>query len=167
MHNEQEQPVIVQGPDTVMGVLAQFSTSAEGIAKFSQLVINEVEEGRVDPLDVAIQMKTLEKIVERVGGVLKKYYVSEAEKHGGKPFGWKGAEISVQEVGTKYDYSQCGDPRWNDLTKIIEQAIEQRKELEDFLKHLKGTTVEVIEGEAVSLRPPLRTSSTGIKISIR
>jgi hypothetical protein len=154
-------------PDNVIAVLEQFRPSAEGVEKFSQLVITEVEEGRQDPLKVALYMKTLEKIVKNVSERLSEHYLREAQKYGEKTFKHLGADISVGEVYTAYDYSACKDPVWSDLEKIIISAGEQMKEREKLLKTLTKPFVEVIEGEAVTINPPVRKSREGIKISIK
>lgn len=158
---------IAVSPDSVMGVLDQFVTSEEGIARFAYLVTTEVEEGRVDPLKVALYMKTLEKIGEIVGKKLSEYYLREAEKYGAKQFAFNGAEISVGPVSTTYDYTVCNHPGWNDLTKLINEATTQRKDIEALLKTLKSPQVLVIEGEAVEVQPPVKNQKDGIKISIK
>ncbi len=152
---------------SALAVLEQFSTSAEGIKLFSHLVVNEVEEGRADALQVALFMKTIEKIKEEVNAKLGRHYVTAAEKYAEKIIKYRGAEISLGEVGTKIDYASSGHPGWNDLTRIIEEATKQRKEIEDFLKVIKSPQVIVIDGEAVEVKPPVRSSTTGIKISIK
>lgn len=154
-------------PSSALAVLEQFSTSAEGIAMFSNMVITEVEEGRADALRVALFMKTLDKIKERINEKLGRHYLSAAEKYPEKVIKLHGAEITIGELGTKIDYASSGHPGWADLTRIIEEATKQRKEIEDLLKTLKSKQVLVIEGEAVEVRPPARTSTTGIKISIK
>lgn len=165
---EIEQSIPVQA-STVLEVLDQFSTSAEGIAKFSHLVKQEVEEGRADALRVAIYMKTMEKIVKDVNEGLSRHYLDEASRQtsNDKPFEFRGATISFAEHGVKYDYSKCGHPGWNDLTKIIEHAIEQRKEIEALLKVIKGPTDLIIEGEPLTVTPPVKSGKAGINISIK
>jgi len=154
-----------QGP---LSTLQLFGTSKESIALFSDLLIREVEEGRVDALKVAIALKSIEKIQERVGEVLKPYYLSEAQKHSAeKPYDSSGAEIQVGENGVKYDYSGCGHPEWTRLQALIEEAIRQQKEPEALLKALRSEQTLVIEGEAVTVRPPVKKGSLGIKIKIK
>lgn len=155
------------GPASAIGVLNQFSTSAEGINRFSRLVGVEVEEGRENPLKVALVMKTLEKIVKNVNDSLSAYYLREATKYSEKTFNYAGAEITVGDVATSYDYASCGDPVWNDLQKIVAHASEQMKEREKTLKTLTRPMVEVIDGEAIEIKPPVRKSKEGIKISIK
>ncbi len=158
---------IADNPSNVLAVLDQFATSAEGIAKFSFLVKQEVEEGRVDALRVALLMKTLEKIKDDVNKGLAQHYLSEAGKYGDKPFDYRGATISFADHGVKYDYSKCGHPGWNDLTKIIDQATEQRKEIETMLKTFKSPQDLIIEGEGITVNPPVKSGKAGINISIR
>lgn len=164
-NNEKEFGVsyMVGAPDNVISVLEQFSTSAEGIAKFSHLVITEVEEGRIDPLKVALFMKTMEKIKERVNERLHKYYVSEAGKYGEKPFDHLGAEISVGEVGGRFQFTGC-HPEWDGLQRIIDSALEQQAPLEALVKALKTPTDIRIEDELVTLKPPVKV---GAKMSIK
>lgn len=156
-------------PDNVVAVLEQFSTSKEGINKFSQLVIDEVKEGREDALKVALFMKTIKEIAEGVNKELADDYLKEASKYGEKSFSHLGAEISVAPVYTAYDYEACNDPVWNDLMRIVINAGEQMKEREKFLRALPGSTTIVIEntGEAVTIVPPVKKQREGIKISIR
>lgn len=158
---------IAESPESALTLLEKFTTSKEGVARFAAIVINEVEEGRVDALRVALFMKTLEKIKESVNEVLDKYYVSEARKYGEKPFDFRGAQFQVGDVGVKYDYSTCGHPGWNDLEKIIVSATEQQKEIEPLLKALTAPAVLVIEGEAVTVNPPVRKGKQAIKITIK
>lgn len=154
-------------PDNVVSVLEQFSTSKEGIEKFSSLLIQDVYNGNVDPLKVALFMKTLEKIKEAVNEQLGARYVVEAAKYGDKPFLHLGAEISVGEVGVSYDYSACNHPGWNDLTMIIQKATEQRKDIEATLKSLKAPMDIRHEDELVTVYPPHKKGKESIKIQIR
>lgn len=154
-------------PSSALAVLEQFSTSAEGIAMFSNMVITEVEEGRADALRVALFMKTLDKIKERINEKLGRHYLTAAEKYPEKVIKLHGAEITIGELGVKIDYASSGHPGWKDLTRIIEEATKQRAEIEEFLKVIKSPQVIVIEGEAVEVKPPVRRGTTGIKISIK
>ena len=78
-----------------------------------------------------------------------------------------GNKITKAEHGTKYEFENCNHPGWNDLTKIINNAIEQRKEIEATLKTLKAPTTLVFEDEIVTVNPPIKKSTSGINISIR
>lgn len=168
MENGYEVKYIAEGPSSPLALLEQFATSAEGIAKFSHLVIAEVEEGRVSALKVALLMKTVEKIKDQINDTLGKHYRREAETYGEKPFAFNGAEISLADHGVKYDYSECGHPELEQLTKQIEEATAQRKVKEDLLKALKAPMEILLEGgEVVTIKPPTRKAKAGINISIK
>lgn len=155
-------------PDSVIAVLDQFSTSLAGVEKFSQLVIAEVEEGRQDPLKVALYMKTMEKIVERVNKALPEHYLREASKYGQKTFSHLGAEITIKDTSVKYDYSACGHPPYNQLVKIKEETERQMKDLEATLKTLKAPQEMLFEGgEVATVNPPAVFRKEGIAISIK
>jgi hypothetical protein len=162
--------VVAEDGSSAIALLEKFTTSAEGIALFALKVITEVEEGRVDPLRVALFMKTMEKIKERVDEKLKAHYLNEAEKNCGgnvKTFKYRGAEITVGAVKTEYDFTDCGHTGWNDLTKIINEATAQRKEYEATLKTLTGPTGMILDGEPLMIKPPVKKQVDGIKISIK
>lgn len=158
---------VVIVPDNVVSVLEQFNTSKEGIEKFSSLLIKEVYEGNIDPLKVALFMKTLDKIKDIVNERLGARYVVEASKYGDKPFNHLGAEISIGEAGINYDYSTCNHPGWNELTSLIDNATKQRKEYEATLKTLKEPMTMIHEDEVVTVNPPFKKSKEVIKISIK
>ena len=167
MENHEE--AIIDGrPQTVMAVLDQFATSAEGIEKFAHLVITEVKEGREDPLKVALLMKTMEKIGEIVNNELRGSYVSEAEKYGTKPFKLHGAEISIGEVGGRWNFSNCGHPDWEFYDQQIHSSAQSQKKVEELLKAIHGPTDLIVDGEGVTVKPPVKVGAkTGIKISIK
>lgn len=164
---EQVQYIAVP-PDNAIAVLDQFVTSAPGIEKFSRLVIAEVEEGRQDPLKVALYMKTLEKIVQRVNKACPEYYLREAGKYGEKTFAFAGAEITVKDVSVRYDYSVCNHPPYQQLAKLREETERQMKDIEATLKTLKSPQEMLFEGgEVATVNPPAVSRKEGIAISIK
>lgn len=163
-----EPQYIAVQPDNVLAVLDQFSTSAEGVEKFARLVIAEVEEGRADPLKVALYMKTIDQIRERVTRGTAEYALKEASKYGEKTFPFHGAEITVKDVKVEYDYSVCGHPPYDQLVKILEETRRQMKDIEATLKTLKSPQEMLFEGgEVATVRPPAVFRKEGIAISIK
>ena len=75
----------------------------------------------------------------------------------------------MSELSTKYDYFNCQDVAWNDLTKQITELTEKRKEREAMLKTIKEpiTLVDEPTGETWTLNPAIKTSTSGIKITIK
>lgn len=156
-------------PSTAMGVLELFSTSRTGIDVFSDQVIQAVQAGEVNPLKIRIWVKTMEEIIDRIKKETNEHQLKEAEKYPEKSFEYAGAKIEKSELGTKYDYTVCNDPVYTQLQKIVEEANRQVKERETFLKSLKEPLVTVDEGsgEVARILPPLKKSTTGLKVSIK
>lgn len=79
-----------------------------------------------------------------------------------------GTKIELAEVGTKYNYDNCGDNEILELQreeKILSDKIKARQE---FLKSLPVTGLEVLtaDGELVKIYPPSKTSTSSIKTTI-
>ena len=77
----------------------------------------------------------------------------------GKMLSSSGAQLSIMEAGTKYDYST--DPTWRELNMIAEDAIEARKARETLLKAIpSGQTLMNSEGEITAFAPIKTSTST-------
>ena len=80
-----------------------------------------------------------------------------------------GIKFSLAEVGTSYDFSNCGDFEWNELNNQIKDLKEQLKEREKFLKGIKGSViigvVDKETGELVNkeIYEPVKTSTSSFK----
>jgi len=77
-----------------------------------------------------------------------------------------GAKLEAREVGTVYDYT--GDPVWVQLNGEIKGLQSKLKEREAFLKTLKEplTTVDHDTGEAITITPPVKRSTTALVITL-
>ena len=154
--------------ENAISQLTIFNTSKTGIEKYVNQCIHEVEAGILEPLHMAVYLKTMEKIVEGIQKGIKEAALTEAQKYE-KSFDFHGARIEQTELGTKYDYSTCQDIAWNKLDEEIKLLSEKKKQREAFLKTVKDgmTLVEEETGETWKVFPPLKTSTTGIKITIK
>lgn len=97
------------------------------------------------------------------------YLISEVAKYGKGMTTSSGTKLELAEVGVKYDFSQCNDPRLVELEAdlvFLEETIKQRK---DFLKALSPSGVSVLDqetGETITLYPPSRSSKSSVKTTI-
>src|SRR3990167_489829 len=134
--------------EKAISTITNFVTSKDGITKFVNQCVSEIEAGLIDPLHMSIYLKTMEKIIKGIQAKIKASALTEADKYG-KSFDFRGAKIDVSELGTKYDYTNCKDIVWNDLTKKITELTERRKEREAMLKTVKEpmTLVDPDSGE--------------------
>lgn len=158
-----------QLPKTETGVLQQFSTSLTGINVMSDQLIEAVKSGELDPLTVRIQIKAIEMVLERVNRETTQNQLTAAAKYPEQKFEFLGASIQKAEHGTKYDYAGCGDTIYEELAKVANKANEALKVRCEFLKALKEPLriVDESTGEIVLIHPPVKTSTSGLNVSIK
>jgi len=143
--------------------------SKEEQSVLSSAMISSVLEGEIDPIKAVVQAKSL---VETLTLFLKDKGVNdlvlrEVEKYGKQTS--KGATISIKEVGSKWDYSECGDPIYNRLSAQKAEIEEKLKEREVLLKATKEPRTEVDEetGEVYTVNPPSKSSTTSYAITFQ
>lgn len=155
-------------PTHATGVLQLFSTSRTGIDVFSDQIIQSVKEGETSPLQVRVWIKTMEEIIDRVKTETNANQVTAAEKYPENKFEFAGAILEKADFG-KYDYSVCGDPEWEEASADENTSGDKRKAREALLKTLQAP-IDVLDrrtGEVVTIKPPLKKSNPGLKVSIR
>lgn len=156
-------------PNSPVGVMRQFSISKTGIDVFSDGLIQSVQEGELDPLELRAMVKALEIILERVNKATQDNQVTAANLFPGSKFEAFGVEFTKADTYTKYDYSVCNDPVYDQRLKIATEAAEQLKERENFLKAVLAPfkTIDESTGEVVTIHPPKVNRTAGLKCSIR
>lgn len=144
--------------------------SKEEQAVLSSAMINSVLDGEIDPIKAVVQAKSL---VETLTLFLKDKGVNdlvirEVDKYG-KQTSKDGATIAIKEVGSKWDYSECGDPIYNRLSSQKADIEEKLKEREALLKSTREPRTEVDEetGEVYTVNPPSKSSTTSYAITFQ
>lgn len=127
-----------------------------------------IEDGSIDALRVMIELKKLENQMALVRDVAAKVAADEAAKFGQKSFNYHGAKIELAELATKYKYDNCNYPPFIRANEKAKEASEAVKASEAWLKSLKGKTefIDPETGEICEVLPPVKTSTTGIKITL-
>jgi hypothetical protein len=158
-----------EAPTSALGTLMLMPSTQTQVDVFSDMIIQSVKEGEINPIELLVQLKALEKATERIVKEIKENVLTEASKYPGNSFDFKGNKIERAELGTKYDYSKCNDPIWENLDSKASAASNDKKDRETFLKAIKDkeTIVDPNTGEVVTIYPPLKTSTTGLKVSIK
>ena len=80
-----------------------------------------------------------------------------------------GTKIECAEVGTKYNFDNCGDVKWQLLKHQVDSASASLKQREDFLKSIPQGGVDVLDdlsGEVYHIDPPIKTSTSSYKVTI-
>ena len=129
---------------------------------------SEILAGNENPLKIAKLLKVLEEIVKtlREDLEIKELILKEAEKYTEKTIKNYGAEFCRKEAGVGYDYTECNDNQWNELSQKIHELSLQKKEREQFLNKITPEIV-VFNDEGVRIEPPLKTSQTIVSVSIK
>lgn len=156
----------ISKPSELLGLMASTSTQ---IDVFSDGIIQSVKGGDLNPLHALIQLRAMEQASKRILSEIKENLLTEANKYPEKSFTFMGNEITKAEHGTKYEFSNCGDPVWEMLDQQKDSIAKSIKEREDFLKALKSPleTLDKLSGEIVTLSPPTKTSQSGLTVKIR
>ena len=150
--------------------LAKIAQSPITYVEINNLIYDmkvELLSGEYNPLDVELQLKAMEETIKQLRSDedIRQFVLSEAEKHG-KSFEWRGAKMSIREVGVKYDYASSGDSEWAILDARIKELTEKRKAREKFLQNIPEMgTVSPETGETIYR--PAKTSTTSIAVTLK
>jgi hypothetical protein len=152
-----------------MSVINLMPSTSDEVNRFANNLIQLVKNGEENPLAVLVQIRAMEKAFKIITEKIKENYISEADKYPGDKFQFKGNDIQKGDVYTSYDYSVCGDPIWSQRKSILDMAKNLLDEREDFLRSLREpmTIVDDESGEVATVRPPLKKTTPGLKISIK
>ena len=142
-------------------------TGREQVELMHQEFRIQIEEGNINPLEFAIKARMIIKALEQTLTDTQYLAIGEQEKHG-KTAEMFGAVAEIYEAGTKYDYASCNDVEWVILKENVERATEMLKAREKWLRSLtKPENVVDGNGEIVTITPPLKSSSTTLKVTIK
>ena len=129
---------------------------------------DQIMSGEQSPLKTAVHLKALEELIKklRTDEQIQSYTLDEALKEGTNTFKMYGAEIQIKEMGTKYDFSGCNDSLLGGLYGELHVLKKKISDRENMLKSISEDSPAVsMEGEI--LNPPLKTSKTGISITLK
>jgi hypothetical protein len=156
-------------PNSAYGVMRLLPDTKQGVEIFARQLVSAVHNGEVNPIQLKALFKIMEKVSEKVDEAIKDNLLKEADKYSEKKFNAYGFEIEKAEVGTKYDYSVCGDTVFEQRQCALEAAKRSLDERVAFLKALKEkiTVVDEMTGEVVEVRPPLKKSTEGLKFTMK
>lgn len=157
---------------TTTSILSLFETTKEQRQSFVSDVIEKINSGHVDPLLIHLQVKCAEDIIKGLNGNddYKKALLEASENQGQRSFVFHNAKFEIKETGVKYDFSKCEDPVLAELHKQQEELGKKVKEREAMLKTLseKGVIVVIEEtGEAVTVYPPAKSSTTSVAVTLK
>lgn len=152
--------------DTALSTISALPSEKLELAQFTRMLKSEILCNDRDPLLILKQLKFIEKTIADIlsDSDIEDHFLTEAEKYKEKTIDHLGIKFTIQEVGTKYLYTESGDQIYNDLKKEQENISEKVKAREMYLKTLpEEGAVCPVHGNFLT-RPP-KTSKT--KVSVR
>ncbi len=156
-------------PDTPSSVLQLLNADKSALEKFANSIIQDVKEGRENPLQIKILIKKYEYVLNEIKENIKVNVNTETAKYGDKEFEYGGAKCHYTPVNTEYDFSVCGDSLRQKLFIDSVEANYKLKERETFLKSLTDTITIINEetGEMETISPPQKKQSYGLKVTLK
>ena len=156
-------------PDTAISVMELFSPTKQGVENFTKQVAENVKDGYVNPLRVALLCNTMKSAAESIRKAIKENEKKEAAKYGEREFEYFGAAMHYTATKTEYDYAACEDVILNDLemqASSIQEKIKRRKEL---LKTIGEPTpmIDPTSGQSYMAYPPIKKSEMGLKVTLK
>ena len=155
---------------STVNILSLFETTKAERASFVSDVISRLNDGVADAIKVHLQVKAMEDVVKSLNDNKEyKALVLDAAEKNGKKFTYQNAEFSIREVGTKYDYSNCGDSILAADQEQLDLLAEKVKARQKFLQAIGTEGLDIIteDGEALKIYPPSKTSTTSVAVSLK
>jgi hypothetical protein len=158
-----------QLPDNPSSLMNLMPSTGDQVNSFAQGIIRAVKDGEENPLNVMLQIRAMSKAFEVIKEKINENVITEADKYPGTTFTYRGVELAKGDVKTEYDYETSGDTIWEQRKADFDAAKARLSERESFLKGLKEpmTIVDELTGEIVTIRPPVKKTTPGVKFYIR
>jgi hypothetical protein len=146
-------------------------SNRDKVAKLTSNIRTQILDGELNPLEAAIILKGMEDMVStlRKDILIQDATLQELEKYGAKNVSFGGAKFQIKEVGTTYDFSQCGDPVYCQIKHDADVWAEKVKAREAFLKSVPVggvTAIDETTGEFLFINPPAKRSRTGYAVTL-
>jgi hypothetical protein len=178
--------IIDQVPEKVelSEVLPLFETTKLQRQEFATSIIQRIENGEVNALEIHLQLKAMEDIITQLTSTdekknknvegAKKFrdMLMEAHKNfgsGAKTFEFHNAKFTQMEAGSKWHYENCEDPVLTELINQQEAIKGKVDERQKFLQNVPESGMPIItaDGEAVTVFRPYKTSTTTISVTLK
>jgi len=147
--------------ETTLTKLEVLPMTKDAIKSFVDTVANEVNNGDIDALKLAVYLKSLEETIKAIKShyVISDAITEAADLYPEQKFVIFGAEVQKSKR-TTFDFSVCNDPVYNGLVKEQEQTKEVIKAREMVLK----SGIDPSTGEQFTKPVPVTTEFLTIKL---
>src|SRR5574344_274744 len=145
-----------------LAILKKMPQSKKEVKLFAENLINSIQWGEINPLELDGRLKALEEVVSMVrkSEEMKEGLLTEAENKE-KSFNYGRFSFQKKEIGVKYDFSVCDDQVLEHLEKTSEKLNEEIKARKEFLKTIQPG-VACFDENGIQLFPPAKTSTSTV-----
>lgn len=144
------------------------SLSKEGIREAVNSVKSNVLDGNADALDVLIVSKKIQEYGKQLEEQVRPIAEEKSRFQRGEVYSRFSVDVSEKVVGSKIDYSSCGDPEWDSLQQTLMDIKDAIKTRENFLSGVsEPTTIVTKDGEVVTINPPIKSGRLGLSLTIK
>lgn len=150
----------------------QFPTTKTEQKKLVSAMVAAIESGELDVLKIEATMKSMEDVIKdyRKNDRVREILLDEVSKYPKGIAEVYNATFQTKETGVKYDYSNCGHLKYNEIVEQINNLTDEKKELEGIMKaHGEKSWVmtDAETGESYEVNPPFRTASTQVVVTLK
>jgi hypothetical protein len=147
--------------------------SKQSVEQVRDEIRQRIEGGELDPVKVMSAVKFYEKVFNGddkknngLNHILRPHVVDELGKdpHRKDYYGFK---VEVVETGQTYNYDNCNDSELEELMIQKKELDAKIKARQDFLKSINGHLDVIQDGEAKTIYPPAKFSTTSAKFTLR
>lgn len=154
-----------------IALLSQFPTSKTEQKEMVDIMVEALKTGNENPLRIEAAMANIEAVVKEYRGnkEVKEILLDEVRKYPKSIAEIYNATFQEKEVGVKYDFSECGHVRYNEIVEQIAALTEQKKQIEAEIKAHKDMFIytDIETGESYEVNPPKRTASCQVVVTIK
>lgn len=157
---------------TTTSILSLFQTTKEQRETFANDIIQRLESGNVNPLEVHLQVKCMEDVVKVINAnpSYKRFVLEASENMGQKSFQFHNAKFEIKETGVKYDFSKCEDvvlSRLYEQQEIIGKAVKDRETMLKTVSEKGMILTDEETGETFTVYPPAKSSTTSVAVTLK
>lgn len=127
------------------------------------------ENGKI--IEAAEALSVMENFIKELRGN-KQFtdYVRDEIFKNGKQLETNSAKIELAETGVKYNFDNCGDVIFEQLSQQLESIEQQLKDRKEFLKTVPASGLQILNeqtGELHTIYPPSKSSTSTYKITLK
>lgn len=150
------------------GLTALTGLDAAAIDTLARAKVNEVAEGHLDAAKLFALGQKISLLGTTIVDNIKGYVYGKTYATKGETYTIDGVELTPSALGTKYAYDKTGDPEWELLNAIFENAKKAKESREKFLKAL-SEPLQFVDKDGVghTIQPPVKTEINGYKSKVK